>query len=135
VIGVASYDNTSVALSQFTISPDDTPIGYGPATGAPLPPTSGSSPMARTGTSATVNDACSALPAGSLAGGALIRRGTCSFYIKAFNAQTAGAAGVALYNNVPGRLNATVAGTPAITVPVVSPTPRRADRLRLAAAR
>lgn len=121
VIGVASYDNTSVTLSEFTVSPDASPIGYAPATGSPLPPTSGTQPMARTGTATSTADACSPLPAGSLNGMvALIRRGTCSFYIKAFNAQTAGAAGVALYNNVPGRLNATVAGTPAITVPVVT---------------
>lgn len=46
VIGVASFDNTHVALTTFTISPDNTPIGYGPATGAPLPPTSGTYSMA-----------------------------------------------------------------------------------------
>lgn len=121
VIGVASYDNVAVFLNTFTISPDNLPIGYGPATGAPTPPTSGSLPMARTGTPTTANDACSPLPAGSLAGRAvLIRRGTCTFYTKAFNAQQAGAAAVILYNNAPGRFSATVAGTPAITIPVVS---------------
>jgi subtilisin family serine protease len=121
VIGVASYDNTSVSLREFTVSPDASPIGYAPATGSPLPPTAGTQPMARTGTAASTADAGSPLPAGSLNGMvALIRRGTCTFYTKAFNAQTAGAIGVTLYNNVPGRLNATVAGTPAITVPVVT---------------
>jgi subtilisin family serine protease len=121
VIGVASYDNVAVFLSTFTISPDNLPIGYGPATGAPTPPISGSLPMARTGTPATANDACNPLPAGSLTGRAvLIRRGTCTFYQKAFNAQQAGAAAVVLYNNAPGRFSATVAGTPAITIPVVS---------------
>jgi subtilisin family serine protease len=121
VIGTASFDNTSITLTTFTISPDGTSIGYGPATGAPLPPTSGSEDMARTGTATTANDACSALPAGSLAGKvALIRRGTCSFYIKAFNAQSAGASGVVLYNNSPGRFSPTVAGAPPITIPVVA---------------
>jgi subtilisin family serine protease len=122
VIGVASYDNEAIILGQFTVSPDNAPIGYAPATGAPLPPTSGTQAMARTGTASLTNDACNAVapPAGSLTGKvALIRRGTCSFFEKAFNAQTAGAIGVVLYNNVAGLFIPTVAGTPAITIPVV----------------
>lgn len=121
VIAVSSFDNVAITLASFTVSPDDTAIGYAPATGAPLPPTSGSLPMARTGTRSSTADACASLPEGSLAGRAvLIRRGTCSFYVKAANAQNAGAAAVVLYNNVPGRFNATVAGAPPITIPVVS---------------
>lgn len=121
VIGVASFDNTHSKLNQFGLSPDGTPIGYQQATGAPAAPTSGSQPMARTGSKTSTDDACATLPAGSLTGRvALIRRGTCSFYQKAFNAQVAGAAGVVLYNNVPGRISPTVVGTPAITIPVVS---------------
>ncbi len=121
VIGVASFDNTDIFLPLFMISPDGTAIGYAPATGSPLPPTSGSFPMSRTGTVTSTADACAALPAGSLNGTvALIRRGGCTFYTKAFNAQSAGAIGVVLYNNVAGRLSATVAGTPAITIPVVT---------------
>ena len=59
--------------------------------------------MARTGTATTPDDACAALPAGSLTGKvALVRRGTCSFYVKTFNAQNAGAASVVFYNNAPG---------------------------------
>jgi minor extracellular serine protease Vpr len=122
-IGVASFDNTDQALPYFTISPDNAAIGYGPATGAPAPPTSGSAEMARTGTPSSVNDACDALPAGSLTGKvALIRRGTCSFYQKAINAYNAGAVGVVLYNNAAGRVSPTVAGTPAVTIPVVAIT-------------
>ena len=118
VIGVASYDN---AQRSFIVI--GTPYGFIPASGAPLPPTSGSLPMARTGTTTTTNDACTALPAGSLAGTAvLIRRGGCFFYVKAFNAQTAGAAAVVLYNNVAGALSVTVEGTPPITIPVVAIT-------------
>ncbi|MBI5720232.1 MAG: S8 family serine peptidase [Burkholderiales bacterium] len=118
VVGVASFDN-----AQRAFSVNGTPYGYTPASGAPLPPTSGSLTMAKTGTTATANDACAALPAGSLAGKAvLIRRGTCSFFIKASNAQNAGAAAVVLYNNAAGALAATVAGTPAITIPVVGIT-------------
>ena len=130
VIGVASFDNTHANVVSFTISPDGTRVGYIAAAGAPPPPVTGSSPMARTGTATTTNDACnvgsppaSPLAPGSLTGRvALIRRGTCSFYEKAFNAQSAGAVGVVLYNNVPGFISPTVAGTPPITIPVVSIT-------------
>ncbi len=118
VIGVASFDN---AQASFTVN--GTPYGYNQATGSPIAPTSGSLPMSRTGTTTTLNDGCNALPAGSLAGtAALVRRGTCSFYIKAANAQAAGASAVVLYNNAAGALNPTVAGTPAITIPVVAIT-------------
>ncbi len=121
VIGTASFDNTHQALPYFTVSPDATRIGYTSATGSPLPPTSGTYPMARTGTSASTADACSPLPAGSLAGKvALIRRGTCTFYAKAMNAQNAGAVAVVIYNNAAGRFSPTVAGTPPITIPVVA---------------
>jgi minor extracellular serine protease Vpr len=121
VIGVASFDNTHVELNTFTISPDNTSIGYAPAAGAPLPPTSGTYPMARTGTTTSVDDACSPIAADSLTGMVvLIRRGTCPFYQKAYNAQQAGAAAVVLYNNSAGRFSPTVAGSPAITIPVVA---------------
>jgi subtilisin family serine protease len=120
VIGVAAYDN-----GQLAIDVNGDLYGYNQATGSPTAPTSGSLPMARTGTTTTANDACNAVaPApGSLTGQAvLIRRGTCSFFEKATNAQNAGAAAVVLYNNAAGALNPTVAGTPAITIPVVAVT-------------
>jgi minor extracellular serine protease Vpr len=133
VIGVASYDNSHVRLASFTISPDNTAIGYTIAASSPAPPTSGSLPMSRTGTTTTANDACNAVApaAGSLTGTAvLIRRGSCTFYEKARNAQLAGAAAVVLYNNCPpncGRFSPTVAiqaaaGAPLIpiTIPVVA---------------
>jgi subtilisin family serine protease len=121
VIGVASFDNTHANLVSIAISPDNTLAGYNPASGAPAPPVTGSLPLARTGTPTTADDGCAALAPGSLTGqAALIRRGTCSFYVKAFNAQSAGAAAVVLYNNVAGALNPTVAGTPPITIPVVA---------------
>jgi hypothetical protein len=113
VIGVASYDNIAVRLPEFTVSPDNTPVGFQTMTGAANPPTSGNLPMARTSNSTTVtDDACAALPAGSLTGkAALIRRGTCSFRIKAINAMNAGAAAVIIYNNTSGVINGTVVGT------------------------
>jgi minor extracellular serine protease Vpr len=120
VIGVASYDNTHVALNTFTISPDDTSIGYAPAAASPLPPTEGTYPMARTGTPTTADDACAPIAADLSGHAVLIRRGTCPFHTKALNAQNAGAAAVVLYNNSAGRFSPTVAGTPPITIPVVA---------------
>jgi minor extracellular serine protease Vpr len=123
VISVASFDNTSVNQTAFSVSPDDRLVGYNAATGAPAPPLAGTFPLARTGTTTSAADACAALPAGSLAGRiVLIRRGTCGFNAKAFNAESAGAAGVILYNNAAGALNPTVAGPPTITIPVVAVT-------------
>jgi len=119
VIGVASFDNTHVTLPTFTIT-GGTAVGYGQATESRPVPTMGSAPLARTGTPASTMDGCAASAAASLAGKiVLIRRGTCSFYVKAFNAQTAGAIGVVLYNNAPGFITPSIAGTPAVTIPVV----------------
>ena len=123
MIGTASFNNTHLRLLSFTITPDGREIGYNQAAAAPTAPTSGTFPMARTGTQTTANDACNAVapPAGSLTGKvALIRRGTCGFHEKSLNAQNAGAAAVVIYNNVAGLQNITVAGTPAISIPVVS---------------
>ncbi len=127
VIGVASFDNTHVALTTFTVTPAGLTAGYGNAAAAPPAPTSGSLPLAKTGTPTTTNDACtSAGPLPSLAGKAvLIRRGSCSFYEKSRRAELAGAAAVVLYNNLPGRFSPTVAvgagadGNP-VTIPVVA---------------
>jgi subtilisin family serine protease len=126
VIGVASFDNSHVQLATFTVTPANLTIGYGNAAAAPLAPTSGSLPLAKSGTPTTANDGClvggvSPFVPGQFAGKAvLIRRGTCTFYEKAKNAQDAGAAAVVLYNNSAGRFSPTVAGTPAITIPVVA---------------
>ncbi|HEU4840237.1 MAG TPA: S8 family serine peptidase, partial [Ilumatobacteraceae bacterium] len=128
VIGVASYDNTHVRQIVFKVSPDGLGIPFGVAAASPPAPTSGTMTLARTGTTTTEGDGCINAPApGSMTGKAvLIRRGsppggpTCGFYNKAINAQNAGAAAVVLYNNVPGALSPTVAGTPPVTIPVVA---------------
>jgi minor extracellular serine protease Vpr len=125
VIGVASFDNTNQSLMYFTVSPDGAKAGYTVAAGSPNAPTSGTQPIARTGTVASGADACdpATIPAGSIAGKvALIRRGGCGFVVKAENAQDAGAIGVVLYNNAPGRINPTVEGGDPITIPVVAIT-------------
>jgi minor extracellular serine protease Vpr len=123
VLGVASVDNTFAHLPSFTVSPDNRPVGYSAADAAPLPPTTGTYPMARTGTATSTADACAALAPGSLTGFVtLVRRGGCNFSVKAANAQAAGAIAVVIYNNAPGRLNITVAGVVPITIPVVTIT-------------
>jgi Zn-dependent M28 family amino/carboxypeptidase len=70
----------------------------------------------------TVATGCEAANfAGFTAGNiALISRGTCSFAIKATNAQAAGAAGVVIYNNADGPLNGTLGETFALNIPVTS---------------
>ena len=128
VISTANFLNTHLNLTVFTITPDNLAIGWAQATGAPPAPISGSSPMARTGTSASTADACNAPlgtpPAsGSLLGKvALIRRGGCGFYEKAFNAMNAGAIGIVIYNNVPGIQTITVAPVPPTAPPITIPT-------------
>jgi minor extracellular serine protease Vpr len=121
VIGVASFDNSHVELKTFTAEPDDKSFGYIQATAAPDAPTSGTMALTRTGTPASTTDGCTALAPGSLTDKAvLIRRGGCTFHVKALNAQNAGAIAVVLYNNVPGLFSATVAGPVPIMIPVVS---------------
>jgi minor extracellular serine protease Vpr len=122
VIGVAAFDNTHLnSTPYFTVTPDATKIGYLRADGAPAAPTSGDLKLAKTGTPTSLADACTVLPAHSLDGKALlIRRGTCAFRAKALNAQAAGAAAVVLYNSASGWFAPTVAGVPALTIPVVA---------------
>ncbi|MDH4165039.1 MAG: M36 family metallopeptidase [Gammaproteobacteria bacterium] len=72
------------------------PSSFGPA----LTTTGTSGALAATGTSATTDDACAALAAGSLANKvAVINRGTCNFTTKVLNAQNAGARAVIITNN------------------------------------
>jgi minor extracellular serine protease Vpr len=126
VITAASFDNVATNQPAFTISPDNQKMAYYAATGAKATPFTGTFPLARTGTTTSPNDACNgatAPAAGSLTGKiALIRRGTCGFFEKVFNAQKAGAAGVVIYNNQPGVVVPNVVGTAPITIPVVAVT-------------
>jgi subtilisin family serine protease len=76
----------------------------------------------------TASDGCAAYPANTFAGGiAVVRRGTCSFAIKANNASAAGAVAVIIANNAAGVIIPTVPGT---TVPVFSVTQAEGDALR-----
>ncbi|HEY3339816.1 MAG TPA: S8 family serine peptidase [Propionicimonas sp.] len=120
VISVASVENTNITLRYFSATPvpagTDGHVGYVPAEGAPLPPDAGSTPLAVPPGDNT--QGCD--PLAGLAGTiALVQRGTCSFYQKAYDAQLGGAAGVVIYNNAPGILSPTVVGAQPITIPVV----------------
>ena len=69
---------------------------------------------------ADATDGCEAGDfAGMVAGQiALIQRGGCGFAIKALAAQTAGAAGVIIYNNAPGMINM-IGDATGLTIPAV----------------
>lgn len=76
----------------------------------------------------TASDACAALPAGTFNGAiAVVRRGTCSFTIKANNASAAGAIAVVIANNTSGVIIPSVPGT---TVPVFSVLQTEGNALR-----
>jgi minor extracellular serine protease Vpr len=116
VIGVASFDNTTTTQPAFSVSPGNTLVGYNTSTAAPVPPTSGGgsiTPAANLGCNASD---FAGFPAGRIA---LISRGSCTFVIKAQNAQAAGASAVVLYNNAAGAFGADLTGG-GITIPVVS---------------
>ncbi|ADH62031.1 peptidase S8 and S53 subtilisin kexin sedolisin [Allomeiothermus silvanus DSM 9946] len=119
VISVASFDNITVQLRTFTISPDNRTVGYFLASGSIPAPTSGSSPVvvASPLNGCNVNGANPFAP-GTFSGKAvLIQRGICTFREKALNAEAAGAVAVLIYNNRPGYLQGTIGGP--ISVPVV----------------
>ncbi len=80
-------------------------------------------------------DGCSTLTnPGEVAGKlAMIDRGTCTFVIKATNAQAAGAIGVVIVDNVAANLPPGMAGTdPSITIPIVSITMADGSKLKAA---
>lgn len=128
-IGVAAYDNVMVTQVSFTYGPDASPAGYSNATGAPEAPTEGTGSIVRLGEINSPESRACTTGEPPEDGGiikdvegkiVLIERGVCSFHEKALNAQEAGAVGVLIANNVPGTINATVEGDPAITIPAVT---------------
>jgi subtilisin family serine protease len=109
VIGVASYDNTSVLYPIFevisgTVTVD---IGYNPMSYSAPVPTSGSEDLVWIGRACN-GDTLEGDPTGAAA---LITRGACSFREKALNAQAAGAVAVVIHNSSPGNFNGTL-GSP-----------------------
>jgi minor extracellular serine protease Vpr len=109
-IGVASYDNTFVNINSATVTPgppNPITVGYQNMSGTPPPPAapfSGSLPLARPTAGVDPGLGCTAanyagFPAGAMA---IVQRGTCTFAIKAQQAQAAGASAVVVYNSVAG---------------------------------
>ncbi|MGC5616987.1 S8 family serine peptidase [Georgenia sp. Z1491] len=120
VIGVAMYDNLAVTADALEIGPDGELIGHMPATEAPEPvPGTTYTEIASIGTPGEASaQGCTPLEEDHTGQLVLIQRGDCTFHIKALNAQEAGAEALIIYNNAPGLAAATVAGDPAITIPV-----------------
>ncbi|MBL8921272.1 MAG: S8 family serine peptidase [Myxococcaceae bacterium] len=115
VLSAGSVENTASAQAAFTLSPDNARVGYEPSDTAPPAPLTGTFPIAAMPPANALG--CNALTAGSLTGQvALIPRGTCSYTIKAQNAQAAGAVAVVVSNNTTGLLQMQVTG---VTVPTV----------------
>ena len=126
VIGTASFDNTFVNINNATITPAGLTVGYQNMSGAPAPPPapfSGSlslwTPTAGTGTpvQGCNADNYAGFPLGAMA---IVQRGTCSFAIKAQQAQAAGAAAVVIFNNVPGYFAGTVGAASGVTIYAVT---------------
>ena len=118
VLAAASVDNLRRYAPAVAISPDDRPVLYSGGLGSAPVPSGGTVPIARTGTPTTPDDACAPLAAGSLDGKvALVRRGTCSFLVKATNVAAAGAAGLVVYNDAGPAIGNP--GVPGIAIPVI----------------
>lgn len=107
---------TSVAMTDGT---------GGVALAATIP---GTTPLRISSGISTTSDGCAAYPANTFSGAiAVVRRGTCSFAIKANNAAAAGAIAVVIANNQAGSIAPSVPGT---TVPVFAVLQTDGDALR-----
>jgi cysteine-rich repeat protein len=122
-IGYICTGTPSVCKAQkFSAGGKVFPYYLGVATPPISAPTSGTFPLvhAPVSTNAAGPDMC-APPAGLDLKGKVVlaQRGNCTFYVKASNAQAAGAAGIVVYNNqqVAGLFTASVAGDPPVTIP------------------
>ncbi|KAL7747576.1 hypothetical protein RI367_007017 [Sorochytrium milnesiophthora] len=113
--GVGSFDNIKLMGPVFNFGGfkndfDGSPIDYD-GTGSLFPVGQALPIIAATKDVTVPDDGCAPFANGTFANAvALIRRGTCSFVIKAQNAQAAGATGVLIYNNVDGIFSPSAAG-------------------------
>jgi minor extracellular serine protease Vpr len=141
VISVASYDNTQMATSSFTLNPSGTVIPYLPIADVPAPATSATSsdPIVYVGRGCPIDPAFGITspdpyltsPTGKTA---LIIRGACSFNDKYQRAVAAGATTVIIYNNVAGLFNGgSVANTsPSVNLAGISLADGQAIRSQIA---
>ncbi len=93
--------------------------GFGPA--VPAGGLTGSVELANDGVG-TASDACEAITNDLTGKIALIDRGSCTFVLKAQNAEAAGAVGVIIANNVAGATPIGLGGSGAVGIPTVSVT-------------
>ena len=108
VLTVASFENTNLTSKVMEVGGED--IGYQVLTGAPIPPTTGTTPEI-----VYVGQGCNAdayldNPNGLVA---LVTRGGCTFGEKYARAVANGAVAVIIENNSPGSFAGTLGGTPA----------------------
>ncbi len=121
-------------LMQVT-GPTPVPAALSPVTmnegsgGTPLTASiPGTTPLRISAGISTTSDGCAAFPPGTFTGAiAVIRRGTCSFSIKANNAAAAGAIAMVIANNTTGAIAPSVPGT---TIPVFGVTQLDGNALR-----
>lgn len=115
---LVSYSlHRSLVSEYFVAKPGDLQIPFNRAAGTSEPIYGTSFPLIRTGTLTSTTDACNPLAAGSLTGAiALVRRGGCTYNVKAYNVQTASGVGMIVYNNTTGSVTANYGGTLPITI-------------------
>ncbi|KAJ3087425.1 hypothetical protein HK102_011146 [Quaeritorhiza haematococci] len=117
VTAVASVDNGVVRRRAFTLEGDTTNRRIAVVHQEGQPPNSKDSAIIKPSSldTSVANDGCNPYPAGTFTGSiALIRRGTCSFDIKAVNAQNAGAIAIIIYNNIAGEMGSILVQTATI---------------------
>jgi subtilisin family serine protease len=140
VIGVASFDNTTLSSLTFDVTTSGRQVPYQGLTTTPAPPTDGTSaPIVHLGRGCqqdltvtppiTMTDTYLADPAGKVA---LIERGTCTFNNKYQRAAAAGAVGVIIYAAA-GMPELFVGGSVTGVPDVFGISVARADGLHLAA--
>jgi len=123
VTSVGSVDNTNspevLNEGQYVINGVSKTFGYTPAVGSFA---SVSLPLyANSFDTNVANDGCTAYTADLTGKIALIRRGGCTFLVKANNAVAAGAKYVMFYNNAPGTIQASVEGSTVTAAGMVDP--------------
>lgn len=125
VISVGSVDNSQF-MANYIASAGGLEFPYFGATGAPDFEPSASFDIV----AADPYLACAPVAAATEEGQALlVSRGTCSFHIKAVNAQEAGYDALLIANNTTGVINATVEGATPITIPVATTLKTDGDAL------
>jgi hypothetical protein len=126
VTSVGSIDNSHspevLTEAEYTAGGETKSLGYTPAEGTTGTFAGVSLPVyADTFDTTVTNDFCNPITADLTGKIALIRRGTCTFVSKTQNAFNAGAKYVMFYNNAPGTLAASLAGSPITAAGMVDP--------------